>query len=89
MDEHQTKQLSQDDADQLFEAAAAVFFAVLECESNRHPGPLLIPAWFCPSIEPPCTCNMDPAVVQEASNFLVRMGIMRIDDSGHLRLFSM
>ncbi|MBG79775.1 MAG: hypothetical protein CMJ39_03570 [Phycisphaerae bacterium] len=87
--DNQTKELSQEDVDRLFEAAAAVFFAVLDCESNLHPGPLLIPAWFCPSVEPPCTCGMDPAVVQEASNFLVRMGIMRVDESGHLRLFSM
>ena len=79
-------ELSKDDVDRFFEAAAAVFFAVLDCESSVRPGPVLVPAWFCPSAEPPCTCGMDPVVVQEASNFLVRMGIMRVDEAGYLRL---
>ena len=82
----QLKELTQSDVDRLFEAAAAIFFAVLDCETRMSPGPVLVPAWFCPTQQPPCPCGMDSELVQEASDFLVRIGILFVDESGHLRM---
>tara|TARA_B100001059_G_C17827911_1_gene582663 strand:- start:2553 stop:2834 length:282 start_codon:yes stop_codon:yes gene_type:complete len=85
---HQADDLTHEDVDRLFEAAAALFFVVLEAESTIQSAPVLVPAWFSPVMDPPCPCTMDSAIVEEASDFLVRMGIMRIDEGGHLRIVS-
>ena len=80
------KDLSGEDVDRLFDAAAAIYFTVLEYESNRRGTPVLVKAWFCPHKPLPSPCALDPVLTREASAFLVRMGILRVDEAGHLRL---
>ena len=84
--DNQFADLSQAEVDRLYQAASAVFFAVVDFESGLQGGPLLLPAWFCPSQEPPCPCSMDPELIREASMFLVRMGILWVDGLGQLRV---
>ena len=85
---YEAEDLTKEDVDSLFEAAAALFFVILECESTVQMSPVLVPAWFSPAMDPPCPCTMDSALVEEATDFLVRMGIVRIDECGHLRVVS-
>ncbi|MDG2029541.1 MAG: hypothetical protein P8J45_00910 [Phycisphaerales bacterium] len=78
--------LTTEAVDRLFAAAAAIFCAVVEYESNRSGRPVLVKAWFLPTKDVPWPCTLDPALTKEASAFLVRMGILKVDDAGHLRL---
>ena len=77
--------MSQEQVDLLFEAASAVLFSVIETEYCMKGTPVLVPEWVMPPCDPTCPCQMDMELVQEASNFLLRMGLLRVTDGGYLR----
>ena len=77
--------VTQDDADRLCKAATAVFFSVLRLESIRHDRPVIIPFHLLPDQAPPCPCTMCPELVREAEEFLIRLGVIEVEDD-HLRL---
>ena len=85
---NETDEISQEDVDKLFEAAASVFFAVVEYETSRWGSTVVVPAWFWPSKDVPCACSLERELVNEAIAFLIRMGIIRLTEQRDLRLVS-
>ncbi|MEM7229127.1 MAG: hypothetical protein AAF432_09970 [Planctomycetota bacterium] len=72
--------------DQLCEAATAVYYAVVCLEATRRGHPIPIPELLCPVGVPPCPCQIDPALLHEAEQFLVRMGMIYFDGQYRTRL---
>ena len=59
--------------------------AVIESEYCMKGSPVMVPEWVMPTCEPSCPCQMDSELVQEAADFLLRMGMLQVSDGGYLR----
>ena len=81
---HSNEIMSKAQVDLLFDASSAVLFAVIESEYCMKGSPVMVPEWVMPTCEPSCPCQMDSELVQEASNFLLRMGMLQVSDGGYL-----
>ena len=77
--------MSKAQVDLLFDASSAVLFAVIESEYCLKGSPVMVPEWVMPDCEPSCPCQMDSELVEEAVDFLLRMGMLKVSDGGYLR----
>ena len=82
---HPNEIMSKAQVDLLFDASSAVLFAVIESEYCMKGSPVMVPEWVMPTCEPSCPCQMDSELVQEAADFLLRMGMLQVSDDGCLR----
>jgi len=78
--------VTQDAANELCDAATSIFFAVACFESARRGGPIRLPWHLCPKRQPPCPCTLDPDLVNDAEQFLLRLGVIYFDDHCRARL---
>ena len=79
------KDVSQEQANELCRAATAVYFAILYRESMEQKEPITLPLLMCPVTPPPCLCSLDEDLAQDATAFLIRLGIVHIDELGRPR----
>lgn len=67
---------TQAEANELCTAASVVFFAILRSEATATRSVIALPELLCPAEALPPMAAFDPAVIEEATAMLIRMGVV-------------
>ena len=67
---------TQAEANELCTAASVVFFALLRSEATATGSVIALPELLCPAEALPPMVAFDPAIVEEATAMLIRMGVV-------------
>ena len=79
-------EITQEEADELCQAASSLFFTLLIEEAERHRCSVVMPRLLAPPAPVPAPEKFSAEALGESMAFLVRLGIVRKDDWGRMRL---
>ena len=75
-------ELTQAEANELCHAASSVFFSLLKQEAARNNCTILLPSLLHPGESLTPLSSLDEELLHESMAFLVRLGIINVDDRG-------
>ena len=80
--------LTKADVDMLCDAASAVYFHLLRFKARETGRPVALPELMCPKGRVRCVCEFDDDAIDDAEQFLLRLGVIgprKSSDISHIQ----